>query len=80
MRELFRDEVEQVMAEFSLPPLPGYYDGPGYRDLILFTQDGVHALLTQCSREDAMGYCDREDTHGPGWFAGFDVPEDAYDD
>lgn len=76
MRELSWDEVVTVMAEFSLPPLPEFNDtDEDYRDLILFTQGGPSVILTQCSREDAMEYCQREDTHGGDWFVGFSNPE-----
>ena len=76
MRDLFRDEIEQVMAEFDLPGLPEYYDDEGYRNLILFRQSlGVENLiLTQCTLADAREYCNREDVYGDGWFVGFDTP------
>jgi hypothetical protein len=72
MRELFRDEVEQVMAEYDLPALPDYYDGPGARNLIIFVQQGENILLTQCTLADARTYCNREDTRGNGWSTGFE--------
>lgn len=83
MRELFRDEVEQVMAEYELPELPDYYEGPGSAQLVLFRMRENNEALTYCSLEDAQEYCEREDTHGDGWFVGWhlhEAPEDEEDE
>lgn len=72
-RELFRDEIEQYMADYSLPDLPGYYERPGARALILFRRNDVNVTLTYCTLEDAREYCRRADTRGDDWFTGFDL-------
>lgn len=33
MSELFRDEIEMYMADYGLPEMPEYYEGPGARAL-----------------------------------------------
>jgi hypothetical protein len=78
--ELFPEEVDAYRAEYGLPEFPEYYDGPGARDLILFRQHGENVCLTQCTLEDAREYCNREDTHGSGWFTGFDLAGEAEDE
>lgn len=71
MRFPFKAEAE--MAKLNLPPLPGYYEGEGARDLILFKRGEESACLSSCTLEDAREYCSREDTHGDDWFMGFDT-------
>lgn len=77
--ELYDEEWEAVKAEYGLPELPEEYDGPGARQLVLFRQslsDENIVLADRVSLDDAREYCSREDTHGPGWFVGFDRVDD----
>jgi len=37
---------------------------------------GGEVVLVDLSREEAEEHCQREDTHGEGWFDGFDLMSD----
>jgi hypothetical protein len=77
-----RDETAEAMAMYNLPDLPeqdmeldpetdDYASAP--RDLILFRRNKVSILLVEyVSLDDAKEYCSQDDTHGDGWFIGFD--------
>jgi len=72
-----QDTLELLLAEYDLPDLPyaTYDDDPEARLLWIFRQDdGKLALGWPVSYDDARAYCSREDTHGDGWFVGFDRP------
>lgn len=71
-------DVDELVTEYDLPPLPDEDDtGPEARVLVLFRQDDTNVVLTNpVALADAMNYCNREDTHGDGWFVGFNRPND----
>jgi hypothetical protein len=61
----------------DLPPALPSEDSEA-RNLFLFTWNNPSEMLLGSSYpygvslEDARDYCSREDTHGDGWFVGFD--------
>jgi hypothetical protein len=75
-------ELQHVLEAYLLPELPeadesldpstdDYAAAP--RDLILRREHDDSILLREyVPLEDAKEYCQREDTHGDGWFVGFD--------
>lgn len=79
---LTEDEVAEVMEDYCLPELPDadesldpstsdYASAP--RDLILHRFEDESILLREyVPLEAATEYCQRKDTHGDGWFVGFD--------
>lgn len=55
----------------DLPELPE--EGMGDRMVILFRVHDVPVVLAEyVLLEDAREYASRDDTHGEGWFVGFD--------
>lgn len=69
------DDIQkaQIMRDLRLPPLPG---PPGANEstveLVLFRQFDTHVTLAEAVGLDAaVDYCNREDTHGEGWFTGW---------
>lgn len=69
--------LAEIMAEYDLPDLPDNTDDDDTeaRDLILYTQDLIapnYYLIERVTLGDARRYVNREDTHGEGWFVGFD--------
>lgn len=47
-------------------------DGRTYK-IIRFKQDGDDEVIERgLSLEEAQAHCKRDDTHGPGWFDGYD--------
>jgi hypothetical protein len=65
--------IARVIGELGLPDLPEPdEDDPEGRELVVFQFKGETIMLAEgIPLADAMEYCDREDTHGDGWFAGF---------
>jgi hypothetical protein len=80
MREIFPDEISDLAGEYKLPALPAYDDGPGSAALVLFRMNDASVTLTCVSAGDAREYCNREDTHGSGWFVGFRLNENEEDE
>jgi hypothetical protein len=79
-RELPVETTEEIMQDYELPQLPPAYYGPGARQLRLFRMRGGTADLGEpVSLEDAKEYCDLEETHGDGWFVGFDQANEEED-
>jgi len=76
------DETEGLMRQFGLPALPeadesmdiesaDSYAAPRY--LTFFGVERTPVVLREyVTLADAKEYCNREDTHGRGWFVGFD--------
>jgi len=66
------------LSQLPEPPDATGDDDPTARTLIVFTQDESigRVPLTDylVSLEDARRYCSRDDTHGEGWFVGFEKP------
>lgn len=68
------NEVEQIMEYFGMPELPEAYDGEDSAQLVLFRENDSNIVLAESvSIPDALEYCSREDTHGGGWFAGYNL-------
>jgi hypothetical protein len=66
--------LADVKLAYDLPPFPPQYDGDDARVLFLAVQGrGRVDLCNGVSPADAKAYCSREDTHGTGWFVGFDL-------
>jgi hypothetical protein len=70
-------EVESLMETYNLPELPDATtdDDTTARQwqLVLFRFGySAEVLADRVSHEDAVVYCEREDTHGDGWFVGFE--------
>jgi hypothetical protein len=69
------DDTALVPVTDLLPPLPepAEDDEAELVALVLFRQGATNIRLTdyEIALADAQGYCDREDTHGDGWFVGF---------
>jgi hypothetical protein len=64
-----------LLVKFNLPELPSptEEDDTEARQLWIFRQDHERLELGYpVTYDDAREYCSREDTHGEGWFVGFD--------
>ena len=63
----------EVLAEYGLPAVPE--EGTGDRNLYVFRFPQPEKLLIaeNVTLENAREYCSREDTHGDGWFLGFEL-------
>jgi hypothetical protein len=68
-RDAFPDEP--ILA--IMPPLPeAGEDEEEMVTLVLFRQNQPATPIAEdIDRHDAMEYCEREDTHGDGWFIGW---------
>lgn len=50
-----------------------YQPSPRVYRIIRFRQTGTHRTIRSgLTLAEAQGWCNREDTHGPGWFDGYD--------
>ena len=77
--------MTSITEQYGLPDLPDPYVPPSDkftdelpdedqpRELILY-RFKAHSIVLMPSvrRSDASAYASREDTHGDGWFVGFD--------
>ena len=53
---------------------------PTYKIVRFNFNDGNQVLYTGLSLEDAKEHCEKEWTHGDGWFDGWTQEEDGDDD
>jgi len=68
----YRETMYRTVEEFRLPDVPE--EGTGDRDLILMRYDGESTVIAEnVTLADAQAYCSRDDTHGEGWFVGYDL-------
>jgi hypothetical protein len=71
------NDVDDVIKEYGLPPLPEPDDDAAYEDtvtLVLFRDGQANIPLGDSfARTDAQEYCGRDDTSdgGNSWFTGF---------
>jgi hypothetical protein len=76
------ESTEEILEEFGLPELPDLVDACDTDEtsveLVLYRERlaDANVPIGYVTRDDAMDYCDREDTHGTdnsgnGWFAGW---------
>jgi hypothetical protein len=48
--------------------------------IIRFSQNGLNRIIeTGLTLEEAQAHCRREDTHGPGWFDGYEDEDEDRD-
>lgn len=51
-----------------------YYDGTVYKIVRYYQDDRPNLLIqTGLTLEEAQDHCSREDTHGEGWFDGYNL-------
>ena len=56
-------------------PYPDTAGGPRCYRIIRFYRNGrrPRTIRNGLSKTEAQAHCSREDTHGPGWFDGYDL-------
>lgn len=68
------DDTLTLLVKYNLPELPDPAEDadPEARQLWIFRQSDERLELGwPVSLTDAQEYCEREDTHGDGWFVGY---------